>query len=72
MNLYSNAVKFTKEKGSIRIVCQYIKGFSKKDIMTRNQSADVDIRVKDKSKKFTRFDSKDDDDENRSIGKVFS
>lgn len=26
MNLFSNAIKFTKERGNVKIICQYVKG----------------------------------------------
>jgi signal transduction histidine kinase len=70
MNLYSNAVKFTKDKGNIKIVCQYIKGTGKATNLKR--SGEYELMVKDRSTKFTNFSEDVMNDKKRSIDKVFT
>ena len=70
MNLFSNATKFTKEKGEVKIICQYVKGKdSTKSTTKRNRSADIALKVQDKASKYIALneDEKDED----SISRVF-
>lgn len=70
MNLFSNAIKYTKENGNVRIVCQYVKGVTCPEVVEDNVSAnDQFTYAKNRAAKFIKFHHKD--EEFASLNKVF-
>lgn len=65
MNLFSNAIKFTKE-GNVRIICQYVKGTSYSYVQNSSREG---AQVKDWAEEFIQFHHKD--EESACIDKVF-
>lgn len=65
MNLFSNAIKFTKE-GDVRIICQYVKGTS--NCYVGDTSVESQL-AKDRAAQFIQFHFKDEAD--ACIDKVF-
>ena len=63
MNLFSNATKFTKEKGEVKIICQYVKGKDTTKSFKRNRSA---TNFQDKASKYSSLI-----EEENEINKVF-
>jgi arabidopsis histidine kinase 2/3/4 (cytokinin receptor) len=56
-NLCSNAYKFTKEQGSVTIVCQYVQGIDAKSSLLKRKTSGG-LKVADRAKSFIKFNER--------------